>query len=130
MEDYLNADDDTMDERNPDTMVGLEDGDGKEAFEVKVSRSMCNINMGNRDLSATVNGFSGDLKHLRPLDFCFTNVNIKNMWIKVGFFPMAYNALINPKVRYEVGGGGAPKKVAHRLELLVEDYKESSQTLV
>jgi hypothetical protein len=34
------------------------------------------------------------------------------MWIKVGLMPMTGNATHGPKVRYEVGEGGAPKEAA------------------
>ena len=43
--------------------------------------------------------------------------------------PMTWNCLNDPKVRYELGEGGAPESVTQRLELLVEDYERAKESL-
>ena len=68
------------------------------------------MSIGNLDLAAIVNGFPGDPVALCPFDHCFSPANILNMWIAVGFLPMTRNALKDPKVRYELGDGGAPEE--------------------
>jgi len=81
------------------------------------------VNIGNRDLGHIVNGFPGDPLAMRPFDKCFTTVKIVNTWIVVGFLPMTGNAANDPKVRYELGEGGAPAEARKRMELLVKDYE-------
>ena len=48
-------------------------------------RSICNVNISNRDLARIVNGFSNDPIELRPFDNCFTESKIIKTWIAVGF---------------------------------------------
>lgn len=76
----------------------------------------------SRDLGNIVNGYPGDPVHLRPFDFCFTKEKIIKTWINVGFMPMTGNAALDPKVRHELGDGGAPPESKDRIEKLVEDY--------
>ena len=50
-------------------------------------------------------------------------------WIAVGFLPMTANAVNDPKVRYELGEGGAPEAEQKRIADLVEDYHQSRDEL-
>ena len=43
--------------------------------------------------------------------------------------PMTRNALMNEKVRWEMGEGGAPEEATERLELLLEDYKATRMSM-
>ena len=43
--------------------------------------------------------------------------------------PMTRQALKDPKVRHELGEGGAPEEQSERLELLVEEYRQCAATL-
>ena len=104
----------------------VEDSDD---YEFSVGRSVCSVNIGNRDLGHIVNGFPGDPLAMRPFDKCFTMVEIVNTWIVVGFLPMTGNAANDPKVRYELGEGGAPAEARKRMELLVKDYEKSASEL-
>ena len=92
-------------------------------FAFSVGRSVCAVNLGNRDLGHITNGFSGDDIEDRPFGYCFQMAKLVNQWIKVGFLPMTLNAVNDPKVRFELGKGGAPAKVTERLNMLVEDYE-------
>ena len=104
----------------------LEDVDG---YQFDIGRSVCSVNIGNRDLGHIVNGFPGDLLEKRPFDKCFMTVKIVNTWIVVGFLPMTGNAALDPKVRYELGEGGAPEEAQKRMKLLVDDYEECGKEL-
>ena len=66
---------------------------------------------------------------LRPFDFCFTQEKIIKTWIKVGFMPHTGNAALDPKVRHELGEGGAPEEQLVWMEQLVKDYNNSAQRL-
>jgi hypothetical protein len=101
------------------------DDEGGRRGKKKHSRSACNVSLGNRDLSNIVNGFPGDDVSKRPFDYTFTKANIINSWIAVGFLPMTANAVNDPKVRYELGEGGAPEAEQKRIAELVEDYQQS-----
>ena len=92
-------------------------------------RSICNVNISNRDLARIVNGFSNDPIELRPFDNCFTEAKIVKTWIAVGFLPMTGNAANDPKVGYELGEGGAPEEARVRMESLVDDYSEVAEML-
>ena len=43
--------------------------------------------------------------------------------------PMSRNSLNHPKVRWELGEGGAPEEATVRLQLLVDDYNERARML-
>ena len=93
-------------------------------------RSICNVNISNRDLARIVNGFSNDPIELLPFDNCFTESKIITTWIAVlVFLPMNGNAGNNRKVGYELGEGGAPKEARVKIESLVDDYSEVTQKL-
>ena len=53
-------------------------------YEFQVGRSVCSVNIPNRNLGAIVNGSPGDHLDLRPFDKCFTIAKILNTWIVVG----------------------------------------------
>jgi len=91
--------------------------------------SITKVKLSNLDLGHVVNGFPGDPVELRPFDFCFTQEKIIKTWIKVGFMPHTGNAASDPKVRHELGEGGAPMEQLVRMEQLVKDYNESAQRL-
>ena len=50
-------------------------------------------------------------------------------WVDVGFLPMPGLAALNPKVRHELGEGGAPPEAGERLKLLVDDYTRQALEL-
>jgi hypothetical protein len=121
--------DDVDDEDNEDDDDDDNDDEGGGRGKKKHSRSACNVSLGNRDLSNIVNGFPGDDVSKRPFDYTFTKANIINSWIAVGFLPMTANAVNDPKVRYELGEGGAPEAEQKRITDLVEDYQQSRSEL-
>ena len=98
-------DDDNDDNNDDDNDNNNEGGRGKK----KHSRSACNVSLGNRDLSNIGNGFSGDDVSKKSFNYTFTKADIINSWTAVGFLHMAANAVNDPKVRYELGEGGAPE---------------------
>jgi hypothetical protein len=104
----------------------LEDVDG---YQFDIGQSVYSVNIGNRDLGHIVNGFPGDPLEKRPFDKCFMTVKIVNTWIVVGFLPMTGNAALDPKVRYELGEGGAPEEAQKRMKLLVDDYEKCGKEL-
>ena len=59
-----------------------------------------------------MNGWPSNPIELRPFDCHFTAKKIIKTWIAVGFFPMTGNAVNDPKVRHELGDGGAPPEAA------------------
>ena len=87
-----------------------------------MEKSACNVTLGNRDLGHMVNGYKGDMIEKRPFDYCFQREHIIQTWKKVGFIPMTANAVNDPKVRHELGEGGAPAAEQERLAALVVDY--------
>ena len=97
------------------------DDDDKRCKKIK-GASICNINLTKRDLGNIVNGFPDDAIEDRPFDYCFSKDNIIKNWIAVGFMPMTGNASNDPKVRHELGDGGAPQEALTRMEKLVGDY--------
>ena len=119
--------DDGHKEENDDDDDDSDDEGGR--GKKKHSRSACNVSLGNRDLSNIVNGFPGDNVSKKPFDYTFTKANIINSWIAVGFLPMTANAVNDPKVRYELGEGGAPEAEQKRIADLVEDYHQSRDEL-
>ena len=88
-----------------------------------------NVGLGNLDLGNMVNGYPDDPIDLRPYENTFTRPNILQWWRKAGFLPMTRNALNNPKVRFELGDGGAPEEAGKRLALLEEAYREGAMEL-
>ena len=112
---------------------GGSDSDGESSEDEKHSQkkgsSICNVSLSNRDLGNIVNGFPGDPIENRPFDYCFTQEKIIKSWVAVGFMPMTGNAANDPKVRYELGDGGAPQEALTRMNKLVEDYSTSATTL-
>ena len=105
------------------------DDDGIQAGKQKHTRTACNVSIGNRDLANIVNGYPGDPIARRPFDYTFTRRNIINSWIAVGFLPMTANAVNDPKVRFELGEGGAPEAEQKRITDLYNDYKATRQRL-
>jgi len=101
----------------------------EQSFTVFYKGSVCNVGLGNLDLGNMGNGFNNDLLEHKPFDFVFRRANILSWWKKVGFLPMTRNALNDPKVRYEVGEGGAPKDEGNQLLLLEEEYQEGTRIL-
>ena len=91
--------------------------------------SVMNVGLGNLDLGHMVNGYPGDPIKLRPYDYTFTRASILKWWRKVGFLPMTRNALNDPKVRLEIGEGGAPEHESKRLALLETAYREGAAGL-
>ena len=81
-------------------------------------RSICSVSFSNLDLANLVNGWPGNPVELRPFDCHFTLERIIYTWIVVGFLPMMGNAVNDPKVRHELGDGGAPSEAAIWLEAL------------
>ena len=116
---------------NDDCGDDNDDDDEAEAGEStsKKQLSACNVNLGNLDLGNMVNGYEGDKIKMRPFDYCFQKQTIINTWKKVGFIPMTANAVNDPKVRHELGEGGAPAAEQERLEALVTDYAAKSDGL-
>jgi hypothetical protein len=84
----------------------------------KGERSICNVSFSNFDLAKFVNGWPDDPVELRPFDYHFTKEGIIRSWIAVGFLPMTGRATQDPKVRHELGEGGAPPAAAKRLAAL------------
>lgn len=107
-----------------------ENEDGDDDYTFNVGSSVCNVSIDNRDLGAIVNGMPGDEIDKRPFDNTFTRPKIIDTCIKVGFLPMTGNAVNDPKVRYELGEGGAPPEASSRMELLEEEYNECAETLL
>ena len=113
-------------EGNPDDI----DDDLEGAIDLKVGSSVCSVVLTYKDLSSIVNGCPGDPIGLRPFDLCFSQEKTLNTWRAVGFLPMNRNAVNDPKVRYELGEGGAPEEDLGRMELLVEEYKRLGRCLL
>jgi hypothetical protein len=95
----------------------------------KGERSICNVSFSNFDLANLVNGWPEDPLELRPFDYHFTKEGIIRSRIVVGFLPMTGRAMEDPKVRYELGEGGAPPAAAKRLAALDKEYKIAAKTL-
>lgn len=95
----------------------------------KKKSSVCTVRLGNLDLGNIVNGFPGDPIELRPFDYSFQKETIIRTWKAVGFVPMTANAVNDPKVRHELGDGGAPDVVQKRLKALNNDYGGSGKKL-
>jgi hypothetical protein len=91
--------------------------------------SACHVSLGNRDLGNIVNGVPDDDISKRPFDRTFTKTNIINSWIAVGFLPMTGNAVNDPKVRFELGEGGAPEAEQKRMRDLYSDYCATREEL-
>ena len=105
-----------------DSMEESSESDSETPRKKKGRRSACNVSIGNRDLANIVNGFPGDELVNKPFDYTFTRQNIINSWIAVGFLPMTANAVNDPKVRFELGEGGAPEAEQKRISDLYTDY--------
>ena len=106
-----------------------EDSDDEDTFTLRYKGSVCNVTQGNNDLPRIVNGYQNNPIKLRSFDKTFTKSNIISWWKNVGFLPMSRNALNDPKVRWELGEGGAPEEATERLNLLMKDYKEGAERL-
>jgi len=81
------------------------------------------------DLGNLVNGWPGDPIEKRPFDCHFTEERIIKTWIAVGFLPMTGNAANDPKVRHELGDGGAPPEAAIRMKALNKEYRKTAKVL-
>ncbi len=81
------------------------------------------------DLANHKNGWPEDPLELQPFDYHFTKEGIIRLWIAVGFLPMTGRATEDPKVRHELGEGGAPPAAAKRLAALDKEYKIAAKTL-
>jgi hypothetical protein len=64
---------------------------------------------------------------LRPFDDHFTAEGIIKSWISVGFLPMMGNAVNDPKVRHELGDGGAPPEAAICMKALSVEYRKTAR---
>ena len=95
----------------------------------KGGQSICNVSFSNFDLANLVNGWPEDPLELRPFDYHFTKKGIIRSWIAVGFLPMTGRATADPKVRHELGEGGAPPAAAKHLAALDKEYKIAAKTL-
>ena len=95
--------------------------------EAPPAQSITKVKLCNPYLGHVINGFPGDPAELRPFDFCFTKKKIIKTWINVGFMPHTGTVALDPKVRHELGEGGAPQEAQVRLEHLVEDYATSQK---
>ncbi len=93
------------------------------------ARSICNISFSNLDLANLVNGWPNDPVELRPFDYHFTTKRIIKTWIAVGFLTMTGNVVNDPKVRHELGVGGAPPKAAIRMTALNMEYRKTARVL-
>jgi len=113
----------SIDDESDDSTCDDED-DGK-----RKGRSICNISFTNLDLANLVNGWPGDPIDLRPFDCHFTAKSIIRSWIAVGFLPMTGNAVNDPKVRHELGDGGAPPEAAIRMKALNTEYRKTARVL-
>jgi len=111
--------------------IGDENEDDGSVVDVATvaKESITKVKLSNLDLGHVINGFPGDPVELRPFDFCFTQEKIIKTWIKVGFMPHTGNVVLDPKVRHELGEGGAPEEQLVRMEQLVKDYNDSVQRL-
>jgi hypothetical protein len=89
------------DDSNDDESDDKDDGKRKE-------QRICNVIFSNFDLGHLVNGWPDDTVKLQPFDCHFTPERIIKTWIAVGFLPMTGNVVNDPKVRHELGDGGAP----------------------
>jgi len=94
----------------------------------KGEQSICNVSFSNFDLANIVNEWPEDPLELRPFDYHFTKKSIIRSWIAVGFLPKMEMATKDPKVRHELGEGGAPPAAAKRLAVLNKEYKIAAKT--
>ena len=101
-----------------------DDVNEEESAQAVHKTSVCNVSFTPQDLPRIVNGYPGDPIDLRPFDKTFTKEIIKSWWAKVGFLPMNRNSLHDPKVRWEKGGGGAPKEAEVRIARLESAYQK------
>ena len=128
----FDADSSDADADSPDDDASTVDGvdvAAEQCTEVTYKNSVCSVGLGNLDLGNMVNGYPGDPLEFRPFDNVFQRDKILGWWRKVGFLPMTRNAVNDPKVRHEVGKGGAPEEEGNRLVLLEEEYKAGAQAL-
>jgi hypothetical protein len=95
----------------------------------KGEQSICNASFSNFDLANLKNGWPEDPLELRPFDYHFTKEGIIRSWIAVGFLPMTGRATEDPKVRHELGEGGAPPAVAKCMAALDKEYKIAAKTM-
>ncbi len=106
--------DEDEDDRSVAVAAPVEASPAQSIMKVK----LCNLNLGH-----VINDFPGGPPELCPFDFdfCFTQEKIFKTWINVGFVPHTGNGAFDPKVRHELGEGGAPQEAQVRLGRLVED---------
>ena len=83
----------------------------EERATISHKRSLCSVGIGNLDLGHIVNGYPEDLLEKKQFYKTFSCQKILSWCQKVGFHPMNRNALKDPKVRVELGSGGAPKEM-------------------
>ncbi len=122
--------DEEVEEANDNSDAEEETGDMVEEVYKTRGRSVCNVIFSNLDLGHLVNGWPGDPVKLCPFDFNFTVEKIKKSWLAVGFLPMTGAAAFHPKLRHELGEGGAPEEAAKRLQLLRADYQWQAGILI
>ncbi len=77
--------------------------------------SVCNVALGNFNIAYIVNGFPGDPINLLQFDNDFQCDTIIKQWIKVGFLLMSLNSQNYPRVKWDAGVRGTPKKAAERI---------------
>ena len=83
----------------------------EERATISHKRSLCSVGIGNLDLGHIVNGYPEDLLEKKQFYKTFSCQKILSWCQKVGFHPMNRNSLKDPKVRVELGSGGAPKEM-------------------
>ena len=99
----VKVNDNLIDKNESDNSICDDEDDGKQK-----GRSICYFIFSNLDLANLVNGWPGDPVQLWPFDCHFMAEGIIETWIAVGFLPITGNAVNDPKVRHELGDGGAP----------------------
>ncbi len=107
-----------------------EPGEIEDRPKKKGEWSICNVSFLNFDLANHVNDWPEDPLplELRPFDFHFTKEGIIRLWIAVGYLPMRGKAMEDPKVKHELGEGGAPPAAAKHLAALNKEYKIAAKT--
>jgi hypothetical protein len=127
-EESTDGDSDNNDNNNDDNLL-LSNKTLTDNPKKRRSQSICNISFSNLDLGHLVNGWPGDPMKLRPFDNNFSSKKIIQSWVDVGFLPMTGIAALHPKVRHELGEGGAPPDAGERMQLLLDDYKRQALEL-
>ena len=121
-------------------MVDLEFHDGPERGDVdgaiaaeekedvclKTGNRVCIVTFTNTDIPFIVNGLETDPIELRPFSYFFTEQKIWRSWCNIGWIPFTRKCLSHPKVRHELGKGGASEKQRSLLEALESDYQKGA----